>query len=195
VPGSGGPPVEAEVLRLVEGPLEGTPRDDIGEIDERPGRGGHDDAVAPNALAFERRLVHHHPAALPLLRRGHMNRLTLGLQNSPENGSTEVAERGPLSAREHSRHEMTVTAERQMANGVHAPVHRKKSASPHPPFDRVSTQAQRDELSALDHPMLPARKFTHPPIPEVRRELPVHITGKSRRTPFRPGGWLLGGPE
>jgi hypothetical protein len=115
-----------------------------------------------------------------------VNLLTLSLEDAPENGCTEVAQSGSLSARQHGCHESTVTSERQMPHCVHAPVHRMKPPLLHPPLDCVPGYPQRDELGALHHAMLPPRELADALILGVCRELPVYNTGKSRRALLRP---------
>jgi hypothetical protein len=75
-----------------------------------------------------------------------------------------------------------------MTQGVHGSVHGVQPSPPHPPIDRVWTQAERNELSALHHPVLPTRKLRNRPVEGVRRHLTAHYAVKCRRTPFRPGG-------
>jgi len=130
--------------------------------------------------------VDHHSAADPVSRHGHVYVLSLALEDVQQNGSTEVAERGTLPASQHGGHEATVTRERQMANGVYAPVHRSQTPPLHPPFDRVQAHTQRHELGAFRHPVLPPRQLADPPIRVVRAELPGHTTGKSANPQIHP---------
>ena len=96
---------------------------DVGKVDEGAAGGRHDDAAPPDAVALEGRDVDRHTLDPPSPRRGHVNHGSAILEDFPQNGSTEVTQRGPLSAREHRGHEASVTRKRQMANGVHAPVY------------------------------------------------------------------------
>ena len=86
-------------------------RDDVGEVDEGARRGGDGDAVARrDALAVERRPVHHAPRdASASLGAVTWHVLTAAAQHAPQNGGTDVAERRPLAASEHRSHEATVT--------------------------------------------------------------------------------------
>jgi hypothetical protein len=64
LPGSQLGHVEVQVFRLVDCPLERPPLPDyVSEVDHGASRRGDDDAVAANALAHERRLVHDQPRA------------------------------------------------------------------------------------------------------------------------------------
>jgi hypothetical protein len=195
MPRSGPAPIEPQILGLIDRPFEDpAPRDHIGQIDDGARRSGHGDAVAPNTLAVERGLVDHNAPALPLLLRRDVNRLSVSLQNSPNNGSTEVTQGGTVSAGQHRGHEASVTRERQMANGVHALVHTMKPPPPHPPVDRVLAQPKCDELRAPNHPMLPPRELRNRPIRGVLPALTVHYAVKSRSTPNSPPQCLVRRP-
>jgi hypothetical protein len=152
-------PVEAEVFGLVEGPLERAPPvNDIGEIDERPGGSGHHNPTPPDPLPPQRRPVHDDPAAHPIALHRHMNQLTSILEDFPQNGSTEVAQSGTLSAGEHSGHEPPVTSKRQMPHGVHTGVNAMEPAPLDPPIDRVAAHPKRQELNSGHHAVLPPRE-------------------------------------
>jgi hypothetical protein len=132
--------------------------------------------------------MHNDASALSLLGRGHVNLLTSCLQHPPQNSGTEMAERGSLPAGEHSRHETTVTRERQVTYGIHALMHAMENLPPHPPIDFRPTQPKRHELSASHDPMLPPPQLREHLIGPVRPEFFTHALKKSGRTPFRPGG-------
>ena len=90
--------------------------------------------------------MHDDPAAGPIALHRYMDQLISILENSPQNGSTEVAQRGPFPAREHRRHELSVTSERQVPHGVHTGVNAMEPAPLHPRIDRVLAHPKRDEL-------------------------------------------------
>jgi hypothetical protein len=65
-----------------------------------------------------------------------------------------------------------------MANGVHAPVNGVQPLSPHPPVDRVRSQAKRDELSTPNDPVLPPSHVRDCPIAGVLGRLTAHYAAK-----------------
>jgi hypothetical protein len=121
--------------------------------------------------------------------------LPVGRQPTPQNGSTEVAQSGSISAREHRCHEMSVTRERHVPHRGHAYVHTVEPLPPHPPIDRVRPQAQRQELSLANYSVLPPRQISDRPIEGSLPDRPC-ITRLRRQAPrihpsmpvVRPGG-------
>ncbi len=54
-----------------------------------------------------------------------------------------------------------------MPNRVHALVKAKQAAATQSHFDPASAQAEREQLPASHHPVLPLRELHYPPIDEV----------------------------
>jgi hypothetical protein len=131
-------------------------------------------------------LVDHHTSAFPLSFRGDVDVLTLTLQDAPQHGSTEVAERGAVPASQDGGHEASVTRECQMAYGVHALVDAMEPLPLHPPIDLGQSQPQRLELNAPNHPMLAPRQLRDGTIRRVLPEFLVHMTKKSGNPPDSP---------
>src|SRR5215213_1932420 len=115
-----------------------------------------------------------------------MDQLTSILQNSPQNGSTEVAERGTLPASEHRGHEPSVTSERQVPHRVHATVHAKQTPALRPHSDRTGAQSQLDQLTVPHQPVLPCGKRGEPLIDGGFAGLIPHIGTKTASPPDSP---------
>jgi hypothetical protein len=129
--------VGAEELSLIDGPLEGAPRRHVGEVDERAGGLCYWDASAVGHVGLvQARAMNHQPRPHTLARCAHVN-LPVAVQHAPENGSTEVAQGGLVSAREHRGHEPSVAREVRVPHYVHTAMHRMEPPPPHPPIDRV----------------------------------------------------------
>jgi hypothetical protein len=65
-----------------------------------------------------------------------------------------------------------------MAYRVNAAMDTVEPPPPHPPIDRVLAQAQRNELSATDDPVLSPRELRNRPVRGVLRRLTAHIAVK-----------------
>jgi hypothetical protein len=104
--------------------------------------------------------------------------LTALVADAPQNGSTEVAERGALPAPQYGGHEAAVTSKRQVSHGVHATVNTVHPPPPKTPIDRVFAQSQVHELSPANHAVLPLSKVRNRPVEGVLRNLTAHYAGK-----------------
>jgi hypothetical protein len=112
--------------------------------------------------------------------------LTSILQDLPQNGSTEVAQRGPLSAGEHGGHEASVTRKRHMPYGVHPAVNAKQTTTLRPHPDRARAQAQRGQLAVGNHSVLCYGKRGEPLIDGGFVGLIPHIGTKTASPPDSP---------
>jgi hypothetical protein len=195
VPWSEACAVETEKFGLVEGALEGAPRSDVGEIDERA-RGLRDgDAGALGYFALLQRCpMHHKPRPLAAGRRGHVNRSFIA-QETPQNCSTEVAQSGFISASQHGGHEVPVPRESGIANHVYAAMHTMEPPPLHLPIDGVIAPPKRPELSAANDPVLPPRKLRNRSIRGVLSRFSAHIAVKRDSTSIRPPGVPASGRE
>ena len=125
-------------------------------------------------------------AASALLLRGHVDALTPVVEDAPQNGCTEVTERGTLPTGEHRSGEASVTRKREMANGIHALVHAMEPFLPHPHLDLPPTELETHELIPRHHAVLPPRKLRNTRVAGVLLVSCTHTVHKSRSTPDSP---------
>jgi hypothetical protein len=107
-----------------------------------------------------------------------MDRLTVTLEDSPQNGCTEVTQCSSFAASEHRGHEAAIACERDVPDGVHALMHTMESPPFYPPINLRPAQTKRRELSARYHPMLPPRNLRDRAVRRVRGHFFVHTTNK-----------------
>jgi hypothetical protein len=170
--------VETEELSLIDGPLEGAPRRHVGEVDERAGGLCYWDAGAVGHVVGQLRLVHDQPGPAPPRVDRHVDLPASVVEQAPQNGSTEVAQGGFVSAGEHSGHEPPVPREVRIAHDVDTAMHTVEPPPPHPPIDRVLAQAQGPELSTANDPVLPPGELRNHPVHGVLRQFSAHIADK-----------------
>jgi hypothetical protein len=114
----------------------------------------------------------------PAFRRRHVDRLTLGFEDSPENGGTEVAESGALSAGQHGGHEAPVARQPQVADGVHASVHSMYPPPRGPAPDGTAPKPEREQLAVCHDPVLSPSQLGQPSFDRLLCRLIPHTGTK-----------------
>ena len=107
-----------------------------------------------------------------------MDGLTAIVEDAPQNGSTEVGQRGAISACQHGSHESPVTSEPQVANGVHAAVNAVQPAALRPDAYPAGAHAHVQQLGMRHHAVLPPGKLGDPPFDGGFGRLIPHVGTK-----------------
>src|SRR4051812_38372732 len=119
--------IEPEVGSLIEGPLELTPRQDVGEVDQGAGGGCDRDAVPRCDVALRQvRPVDDEsatPASLTAAGHGDIDARPALLDQAPEDGRSDVTQRSGRSTAENSSNEAAFEREGRPPDGVDALVH------------------------------------------------------------------------
>jgi hypothetical protein len=101
----------------------------------------------------------HHTAALPrAARHCQVDSGSPFGQQIQQNGSTEVAQDCPLAGRKDGSQEAAVERLR-LAHREHATMYSYQPTCPNAPRDGVVGVSERNQLSALDHPVLASREM------------------------------------
>jgi len=144
-------PVEAQVLRLTRRLAVKARADHAPQIGERPGGGGHRDAIFDRRHQLRHRAAAVQADALALAstevgRNRHVDPSGKRLQHLPQLGRASVAENGAIATGEHGRHPPSLIAQPGMSDRVHPAVHAVQSSCANPPSNAGLSQSGLDQL-------------------------------------------------
>jgi hypothetical protein len=157
----GGVVGELEDLGAVERAVEGVGVERAGEVEDGAGRRGDRDAVEGRDLvAAERRVAvdaQARPRSAAGRRHDHVDPDRVASADVPQRRGSAVEERRAGPAREDRRHPVPARPEDGVADGVDALVDAMQAAGRGPVAHPARREAERLELAARHHAVLPAR--------------------------------------
>lgn len=149
---------EAQPLGVLDGPLELTSVEHLGEVEQRPREGGHRDAVSdcPVVGVEGARAVDAQAATLVAAapHGSHIDGRGAALSQTPQMGGIAVAENRARTAREYGGHPAATQRELRAAGRVNALVNGVETPRLDRAADRSAPEAEPFKLVMSDDPVL-----------------------------------------